>query len=85
MARVRVPDLLDTFNAIDRFLYQREDAPSAESEYPVLQLPDNGRLRPVVARLVVRSAGADDAVSLRNLANDVARLMRAQPYYAPAV
>lgn len=85
MARVRIPDLLDTFNALDRYLYERADTPTAESEYPVLHLPDNGLLRPVVARLVVRSAGGGDEVSLRNLANDVARLMRAQPYHAPAV
>jgi hypothetical protein len=85
MARVRIPDLLDTFNAIDRYLYEREDTPTAESEFPVLHLPDNGLLRPVVTRLVVRSAGGGDGVSLRNIANDVARLMRAQPYHAPAV
>jgi hypothetical protein len=83
-ARAYIPELLDAFNAIDRYIYDRSDTPEAPSEFPVLDLPDNGRLRPVVRRLVVRSAGSGDEVSLRNISADLTRLLREQTYLAPA-
>ena len=83
-ARVRIPELLDAFNAIDRYVYDHRDTPEGPSEFPVRDLPDNGRLRPVVRRLVVRSAGGGDEVSLRNIATDLSRLLREQTYLAPA-
>lgn len=85
MARARIPTLLETFNALDRHLYNRSDAPTGDVPFPTLSLPDNERLRPVVTRLVVRAAPGSDPVSLRNIANEVARLMREQTYIAPAV
>lgn len=83
LARIRIPDLLDVFDRLDRELYGR-DVPARTPDFPVRDLPDNGRLRPVVRKLTVRAAGGD-AVSLRNIANDLTRLLREQTYLAPAV
>ena len=83
-ARAYVPELLDAFNALDRYVYDRRDTPEGPSGFPVRDLPDNGRLRPVVRRLVVRSAGGGDGASLRNIATDLTRLLREQTYLAPA-
>ncbi|NUO75455.1 MAG: hypothetical protein HOQ32_05510 [Lysobacter sp.] len=80
--QIRIPMLLDAFDALDRHIYGR-DVPTRDPEFPVRDLPDNGRLRPVVRRITVRAPGADP-VSVRNIANDLTRLLREQTYLAPA-
>ena len=80
--RARMPVLMDAFDALDRFVHGRGDA-DARADFPVRDLPDNGLLRPVVRRLVVRSADGDE-VSLRNIATDLAHLLRERPYPVPA-
>lgn len=83
LARAYIPELLGVFNAIDRYIYDR-DVPEGEPPFPVRRLDDNGRLRPVVRRLVVRSSVGGDDVSLRNLAQALTTLMRRQDYFVPA-
>ncbi|KRA77027.1 hypothetical protein ASD78_05305 [Lysobacter sp. Root667] len=80
--QIRIPMLLDAFDALDRRVYGR-DVPERETEFPVRDLPDNGRLRPVVRKITVRAPGADP-ISVRNIANDLTRLLREQTYLAPA-
>lgn len=80
--RIRVPDLLDAFDRLDREVYGR-DVPARDPEFPVRDLPDNGRLRPIVRKITVRCPGGD-AVSVRNIGNDLTRLLREQTYLAPA-
>ncbi|RDZ29290.1 hypothetical protein [Lysobacter silvisoli] len=80
--QIRIPMLLDAFDALDRHVYGR-DVPERDPDFPVRDLPDNGRLRPVVRRITVRAPGADP-VSVRNIANDLTRLLREQTYLAPA-
>jgi hypothetical protein len=77
-----LPTLRDTFHAIDLHLHGLRDE-GEPGDYPVRSVPDNGLLRPQVHRLVLRETDGDE-VSLRNLATDLQRLLRAQTYLAPA-
>lgn len=65
--RARIPELLEAFNAIDRAIYNRpeSEAPSGTADFPVRDLPDNGRLRPIVHKVTVRSAGGDEILGRR--------------------
>mgnify|MGYP003650404714 CR=1 FL=1 len=81
-ARVFMPELRGTLDALDAGLHPTADRP-ARLDLPVRDLPDNGLLRPVVHRLTVRGPEAR-APELRAFANDVRRLMQGQTYTAPA-
>lgn len=78
-----LPTLRDTFDAIDQHVYGQPEAGPRE-EFPVREVPDNGRLRPLVRRLVLRQPGGDE-VSLQGMATDLQRLLREQVYLAPLV
>lgn len=80
--RVRVPELLSTFEALDRYIYDRRGGERAE-EFPVRDLLDNGRLRPSVARLTVRMVGGEEAET-RQFAERVVAALRGQTYLARA-
>jgi hypothetical protein len=80
--RVRVPELLATFEALDRHLYGVRGGGRTE-EFPVRDLPDNGRLRPAVERLTVRLVGGEE-VEGRRFAERVVAALRAQTYLALA-
>ena len=77
-----IPTLLKTFDAIDHNVYGLPATPRSDT-FPVRTVPDNGRLRPQVRRLVVRQSGGDE-VSLQNIATDLQRLLREQVYLAPS-
>jgi hypothetical protein len=64
--RVYAPDVRALFDQIDREVYDIERPPL---EHPMLELEDNGRLRPVVQMLTVRARGADapDVRAFRDL------------------
>lgn len=81
--RARIPELLEAFNAIDRAIYGRpeSEAPSGTPEFPVRDLPDNGRLRPIVHKITVRSPGGDD-ISVADFTRDLVAQMREQTYLA---
>ncbi|MBB6253149.1 hypothetical protein [Nitrospirillum iridis] len=49
--RVEMGTLLDVFRKLDISLYQLK---AEKKDFPVLDLPDNGQLRPIVHRLVIR-------------------------------
>jgi hypothetical protein len=49
--RVQMGNLLDTFGKLDKELYGLK---VKQQDYPVRDLPDNGKLRPIVHRLVIR-------------------------------
>jgi hypothetical protein len=52
--RVRMGDVLDMLIKLDATLYKQK---VAKQDFPVLDLPDNGQLRPIVHRLVIRGTG----------------------------
>jgi hypothetical protein len=77
-----LPTLRQTFDLIDEHIHGLP-APEPYDPFPVRTVPDNGRLRPHVRRLVLRQIDGDE-VSLQNIATDLQRLMRAQAYLAPS-
>jgi hypothetical protein len=77
-----IPTLQDTFAAIDRYVYGLPEAGPTDS-FPVRTVPDNGRLRPIVHRLVLRQDNGDEA-SLQGIATDLQRLLREQTYLVPS-
>jgi hypothetical protein len=80
--RAYVPELLEAFNAIDRYIYGQQ-TPEGTPDFPVRDLPDNGQLKPVVKKLTVRAPSGEE-FSIRGFAHDLSELMRAQPYPVPA-
>jgi hypothetical protein len=52
--RVQIGALRDVFAKLDVSLYQSK---AEKPDYPVRDLPDNGQLRPIVHRLVIRGIG----------------------------
>jgi hypothetical protein len=78
-----LPTLRHTFDLIDEHIHGLP-APGPYDPFPVRTVPDNGRLRPHVRRLVLRQVDGDE-VSLQNIATDLQRLMRAQAYLAPSL
>jgi hypothetical protein len=93
-ARVHVPELLETFEALERTRTGRaaplpapapgsqQTAPEA-SPFPVRELPDGDRLQPRVGRLVVRGPEARGP-ELRAFAADLRRLLQGQVYVVPS-
>jgi hypothetical protein len=85
--RARMPELLDLFQALDEGLYglsAREAAADRPTAFPVQDLSDNGRLRPVVTRLTFRVAGGYEP-EVRTFRDQLTRVLRQQEYAAPAV
>ena len=60
MRAVYAPQLAETFAMIDEKLYGKEPSP-AKKPFPVLDLPANDELRPIVKLLRFRMPGADSA------------------------
>lgn len=83
-ARNYMPRLLGMFETLDRLLYHH-DAPAVAAnggaEFPVRSLPDNGRLRPIVHQVTVRSASGDE-FSTREFAHEVVTRMRGMTFLA---
>jgi hypothetical protein len=80
--RIRIPELLSMFEAVDRHLY-RLRKPARAEDFPVRDLPDNGRLRPSVERLTVRMVGGEEE-GVRRFAERLVAALREQPYLARA-
>jgi hypothetical protein len=78
--RVHMDDLLTTFLAIDQNLYGLK---LERQEFPVRDLPDNGALRPVVRRLVLRAYGQGKNV-VDAFQTNLQLALNRQPYPAPA-
>lgn len=74
--RTYAPDVRALFDEIDRGVY---DAHPAALEHPMLELEDNGRLRPVVHLLTVRAhdGAAPDVGAFRDL---LVEELRGRPY-----
>jgi hypothetical protein len=80
--RVHAPRLQALFGRIDAILYGVEEPPGPAPELPQLDLPDSGRLRPVVGMLTIRSRGGF-APDLRAFRDMVVNAMERQTYMAP--
>jgi hypothetical protein len=80
--RVRMPELLSMFRSVDRHLYER-NVREPERNFPVLDLPDNGRLRPVVHQLTIRAIGCDENAA-RRFKDALVQSLSGQTYLAPA-
>ena len=58
-----LPRLQDTFAAIDHYIHGLPEA-GPRDPLPVRSVPDNGRLRPVVHRLVLRQSGGGSVAAV---------------------
>lgn len=79
--RVHAPKVRAMFDELDQRIFG--GAPPAPAEdLPQLELPNSGRLRPIVQQLTIRSRGGF-AVDLRAFRDFVVDAMTAQTYVAP--
>jgi hypothetical protein len=78
--RIYMGSLLEMFGALDKSLYGLK---VAKPDYPVRDLPDNGLLRPVVRRLIIRSAGGTRS-DLNDFQTRLQLTLTKQLYPAPA-
>lgn len=80
--RIHAPRLRALFEQIDEQLYGVTPSERPAEQMPQLELPDSGRLRPVVEVLTIRSTGgfAPDLRAFRDLVVDA---MERQTYLAP--
>ena len=82
--RVYAPDVRDAFDKLDEKIYGKkaQKKPAAE-RLPLLELEDNGRLRPVVTRLTLRAKDGNEP-DLQAFRDMVLEAMKGQAYLAPA-
>lgn len=81
--RVYMPELRSMFRTIDEHLYRAPTPEEEEREFPVRQLPEHRRLRPVVRELTISSQGGDDD-TLRTFKEQLLYALRHQDYLVPA-
>jgi hypothetical protein len=77
-------DLVSGLKKLDEtVLGKKEKTKNLEDlNYPVRHIPDNGELRPIVRRLIVRSTGGDK-LQIQDFEDRVRKAMLAQRYLAP--
>ncbi|WP_163993077.1 hypothetical protein [Pyxidicoccus caerfyrddinensis] len=81
--RAYLPDLLDLFRTLDTELYGVTPEQPAPPAFPVLHVPESRRLRVVVRRLQVRSAGSDGP-HVGVFRDRLVEALQRQSYLAPA-
>lgn len=80
--RAYLPDLLDLFRTLDEEVYGVTPEQPATPAFPVLHVPESRRLRVVVRRLQVRSAGSD-APHVGVFRDRLIEALQRQSYLAP--
>ncbi len=75
-------DLVSGLKKLDDTVLARKKKEVTAPDYPVRHIPDNGELRPIVRRLVVRSTGGDK-LEIGDFEERVRKALLAQKYLAP--
>jgi hypothetical protein len=77
-------DLVSGLKKLDDAVLGRKDKTKKlqDLDYPVRHIPDNGELRPIVRRLVIRSQGGDK-LKIQDFEQRIRKALLAQRYLAP--